>query len=101
MTGFSIRKIRKVTMPPPSRPRSGFSVGVPAPEVFWNVDAPADMSAPAQNARPAPVTTTARTPPSASAASRAATISCTIRDVKALSLSGRFRVIVATRSATS
>ena len=74
--------------------------GGTAPDVFWNVVAPSDMSAPAQNARPAPVTITARTSPSASAASSAATISCTILDVKALSLSGRSSVMVATRSST-
>src|SRR2546426_573732 len=67
MTGFLRSKMRSVTRPPPSRCSSGFTLGARS-----NVLPPAPRSAPAQNARPAPVTITARTPSSASAASKAA-----------------------------
>jgi len=65
------------------------------------VSAPDDRSAPAQKPRPAPVTITTRTSSSASAASNAAIMSTIIWVVKALSLSGRFNVMVAIPSATS
>ena len=57
-------------------------------------------SAPAQNARPAPVTMTARTSSSLSVRSNAANSPWIISPVSALSLSGRFSVIVATPSRT-
>jgi hypothetical protein len=66
-----------------------------------NVSPPPDKSAPAQYARPEPVTITARTPSSASARSNAAIISRIIVPVKAFNLSGRCNVMVATRSLTS
>ena len=59
-----------------------------------------DMSAPAQNPRPAPVSTITRTPSSRSASSMASRTSRSIVAVHAFSLSGRFNVMVATRSAT-
>src|SRR6266851_1121953 len=59
-----------------------------------------DISAPAQNPRPAPVRMMTRTLASFSASCIEARISCSIVPVQALSLSGRFRVMVATRSAT-
>src|SRR2546426_2516175 len=65
-----------------------------------NVPPPAERSAPAQNARPAPVTITARTVSSASAASKASTSSPSVVAVTALSFSGRASVTSATPSAT-
>ncbi len=59
------------------------------------------MSAPAQNPRPAPVSTITRTPSSALASCMAARTSRPITAVHALSLSGRLRVTVAIRSFTS
>src|SRR5216684_1805346 len=59
-----------------------------------------DISAPAQNPRPAPVRMMTRTLASFSASCIEARTSCSIVPVQALSLSGRFRVMVATRSAT-
>jgi hypothetical protein len=56
---------------------------------------------PAQNARPAPVSTTARTPRSRDTAVNAASSSRFIGIVSALSASGRSSVIVAIASATS
>src|SRR5262249_9732495 len=58
-------------------------------------------SPPAQNARPAPVTTTTWTLSSPWASPSARTHASIIGPVKALSLSGRFSVMVATRSFTS
>src|SRR5207249_6196606 len=58
-------------------------------------------SAPAQNARPAPVTITARTVSSASARSKASISSRIIVGVKAFSFSGRLSVIVSTPPSTS
>src|SRR5258705_5388834 len=52
-----------------------------------------DRSCPAQNARPAPVSSTARTADSSRARSNAAFSSWCISGLKALSLSGRFSVI--------
>src|SRR5260370_21236033 len=59
-----------------------------------------DISAPAQNPRPAPVRIMTLTLASFSASCIEARTSCSIVPVQALSLSGRFRVMVATRSAT-
>jgi len=75
-------------------------VPVPARRRESNVSPPPARSAPAQNPRPAPVTITARTTSSLSAASRAAISSLPIWGVQALSRSGRFRVISITRSVT-
>ncbi|WRL65068.1 hypothetical protein U6N30_05060 [Blastococcus brunescens] len=58
-------------------------------------------SAPAQNARPDPVTTTTRTASSASAAAATAASSSAMVEVKAFSRSGRCSHTVATPSATS
>ena len=65
-----------------------------------NTPAPPEKSAPAQKARPAPVMTTARTSSSASLRRRASVSSVPISVLKALSFSGRFRVMTATRSST-
>jgi hypothetical protein len=59
------------------------------------------MSAPAQNARPSPVTTTARTSSSASTRSSTARNSRIVSARKALSRSGRANVIVPTWSTIS
>jgi hypothetical protein len=59
-----------------------------------------DMSAPAQKPRPAPVMTMARTQASAAALSTARRTSASISLVRALSLSGRLSVMVATKSST-
>jgi len=56
------------------------------------------MSAPAQNARPAPVTTMARTSSIAFTPWKKSINSLLITVLKALSLSGRFRVTVITPS---
>lgn len=60
-----------------------------------------DRSIPAQNARPAPVTTTARTASSSLARRNAATSSSAISTVNALRLSGRFKVSVRIPSSTA
>src|SRR5262249_24499375 len=62
---------------------------------------PRARSAPAQNARPAPVTTIARTASSASHAANASASSRPIVGVYAFSRSGRLSVITATPSRTS
>ena len=59
------------------------------------------MSIPLQNARPAPVTTIARTLSSRSAAHIASPSSFSIWSVTALRWSGRFRVTVTTPPSTS
>ena len=87
--------MRSVTSPPPSRwtslaPLAAYSKLAP----------PSARSAPAQKARPAPVTMTALTLSSASVASKAAITSVFIWWVKAFSRSGRFSVMVATPSST-
>ena len=61
----------------------------------------APMSAPAQNPRPAPVTTIAASPGSSLAASIASTNSKFIWRVQAFSLSGRFRVRMRVRPRSS
>ena len=91
MTGFLLSKMRRVTWPPPSRKLSS----------KLNVSLPLERSAPAQNARPAPVTMITRTSSSVSAFSKASINSSRMIGVKAFSFSGRFRVIVATRASTS
>jgi hypothetical protein len=63
--------------------------------------APEERSAPAQKPPPAPVTMMARMSSSLSAASKAAISSCCICPVKALSFSGRFKVMVRICSETS
>ena len=93
ITGFFESKIRSASMPPPSRGTPA-SVCTSLPPLA-NVSPPDDRSAPAQNARPAPVTITARTSSSASARSNASIISFIIVPVNAFSLSGRDNVIVA------
>jgi hypothetical protein len=98
MIGFFRSWMRSASTPPPSRG------GVPGPSVGAvgsNAPAPPEMSAPAQNARPSPVTTTARTSSSASISSSTARNSRIVRARNALSLSGRANVTVATWSATS
>jgi hypothetical protein len=65
------------------------------------VSAPEERSAPAQNPRPAPVTMMALTLSSLSAASKASINSFCMAALKALSLSGRFSVMVRICSATS
>jgi hypothetical protein len=98
ITGLALSKIRRVSRPPPSRGTpTGVCTSLPPRE---NVSPPDDRSAPAQNARPDPLTITALTSSSASTASKAAIISFIIVPVKAFILSGRWRVIVATPSAT-
>jgi hypothetical protein len=104
--------MRSVSRPPPSRTPSLLQSTLPSDliadflsgrssRVESNVLGPADKSAPAQNARPAPVTMTTRTLSSASAWSNASSISFIMMPVKALSFSGRLSVIVAILSATS
>src|SRR2546425_12645462 len=99
ITGFFMSKIRSVTRPPPSSWRSAGSARPPAARS--NVPPPAERSAPAQNARPAPVTITARTGASASAASKASTRSPSVVAVTAVGFSGRASVTSATPAATS
>ena len=99
ITGFFMSKIRRVTVPPPSRCSSAVAARPRA--AASNVAPPASRSAPAQNARPAPVTMTARTPSSASARSHASPSSRSMVVVTALRRSGRFKVTVQTPSCTS
>ncbi|CAB4751588.1 unannotated protein [freshwater metagenome] len=93
MTGFRLSKIRRETKPPPSRGTPCLVCTSLPP--FAKVSPPDDKSAPAQNARPAPVKITTLTLSSASVISSAAITSCIMRPVNALSLSGRFSVMVA------
>ncbi len=111
ITGLRQLKIASVTRPPPSRTYSALqSISVPSARMrsgrsvrFWesNVSAPDDRSAPAQNARPAPVTTMARILSSLSARENASINSLIIVPVKALSFSGRLSVMVRIWSLTS
>ena len=102
ITGLRHWKMRSVTRPPPSRAFSCERSGLPSgPRHLRAVRAVAveglaagRESAPAQNARPAPVTMTARTASSASAASNAAISSWIICVLSAFSLSGRLIVMV-------
>jgi hypothetical protein len=95
ITGFLRSKMRSATRPPPSR-WSSASVRARS-----NVAPPAPRSAPAQKARPAPVTMTTRTPSSPSARSSAAMRVSSISLFTAFRRSGRFSVSVQTPSATS
>src|SRR5579859_3389416 len=103
ITGFKQAATRRLTLPPPSRGTPSM-VSAAAPDGWrrsaLNVSPPPERSAPAQNALPRPVTTTARTSSSESARSKASISSSRITRVNALSRSGRLRMIVATRSAT-
>ena len=99
ITGLVHSKIRSDTRPPPSRGTpTRVCTSLPPP---LNVSPPPERSAPAQNPRPAPVTMTTRTSSSASTRSNASINSRIIVLVNALSLSGRFSVMVAMWSATS
>ena len=86
ITGLRESKIRSTAMPPPSRGARGGgpSSAAPARLSRLKVSAPLLRSAPAQNARPAPVTMTTRTASSASVRSKAAQISRSIVPVNAL-----------------
>ena len=64
----------------------------------WKAPLPPEMSAPAQKARPAPVTTIARTSSIAFTRWKKSINSLLITVLKALSLSGRFKVTVMTPS---
>ena len=75
---------------------SGPSIGSARP----SPDAIASRSLPAQNDRPAPVSTTQRTAVSTAIASRWARSSWNVAGLSALSFSGRFSVSVATPSAS-
>ena len=99
ITGLRESKMRNVSIPPPSRGTPDEPTTSLPPRA--NVSPPRPRSAPAQNARPAPVTTTARTSSSASVRSNAAIISLIIVAVNALRRSGRSRVSVATPPSTS
>ena len=123
MTGLVTSKIRSVSTPPKSRrgstdrriarspgdisdeapPSSVSSEAAPAaadPDGS-KASAPPTRSAPAQKARPAPVTITARTSGSSSTRSNASIISMHMRTVNAFMCSGRSSVIVATPLLTS
>ncbi len=97
ISGFFMSKIRKVTRPPPS----SCSPGTSPRATRSKVRAPPERSAPAQNARPAPVTISTRIASSPSAWSRTARSSSSMSELRAFSLSGRARVTVPTPSATS
>ncbi len=98
ITGLVHAKIRSATCPPPSR---GISCSSVTRSRQSNVLPSAARSAPAQNPRPAPVTTIARTSSSPSARSNASISSRPIVGVNAFRRSGRLSVIVSTPSATS
>ena len=98
MIGFLLAYIRSVTTPPASRYSS--TDGPPFASTS-KVDDPPPRSIPAQNARPRPVMTTARTASSASDWSNASQSSWPIRDVNAFSRSGRSSVIVRMPSSTA
>ena len=83
ITGFLQSKIRRLTIPPPSR-GTPTSVWMSLPPAL-NVSPPPERSAPAQNPRPAPVTMTTRTSSSASTRSNASISSRIIVVVNALS----------------
>ena len=97
ITGLVESKRRRVNWPPPSRGTSPSAWRSRQSKVL----PPRSRSAPAQNPRPAPVTTIALTPSSASACSSASISSDCMVGVNAFSRSGRLSVIVRTRSATS
>ena len=97
ITGLVQSKTRSVSWPPLS---SGTESDPPRVRQS-NVSPPRSRSAPAQNARPAPVTITARTASSSSARSNASISSRAIVSVQAFMRSGRLRVIVRMPSSTS
>ena len=74
---LGLRQLKMASMKPP--PWRGVAASLPASpnslSVSPKLPAPSEMSAPAQKARPAPVTTTTRTASSASARWKAAVIS--------------------------
>ena len=88
---------------PPRRPCLGSLPSAGSPAIAWN----AEKSSPAQNARPSPDSTTARTDGSAFSASPASTMAANMAPSRALSLSGRLRrtsatppsIVTVTRSA--
>ena len=90
ITGFFRSKMRSVTRPPPSR-CSPVGASPRAARRGRRSGRPPDRSAPAQNARPAPVTMTARTASSASAWSSAAISSSSMTDVHGVELVGPVR----------
>ena len=98
MIGLLHLNIRNVTVPPPSR--RNFDCESVLSEPSLKVPPPPDKSAPAQNPRPEPVITTARTLSSASISSNTMCNSRIMVLVNALSFSGRCNVTVATPSAT-
>jgi hypothetical protein len=102
ITGLCESKMRRVTRPPPS-PLYGepLSSACILRSCSLQVSAPRPRSAPAQNARPAPVTMTHLISSSASERSNASISSCAISEVKALSWSGRCSVMVRIPSATA
>ena len=91
--GFRQLKIAKVIESRASR----FCGSVPSFHT-WKAPLPPDMSAPAQKARPAPVTTIARTSSIAFTPWKKSINSLLITVLNALSLSGRFKVTVMTPS---
>ena len=91
--GFRQLKIAKVIESPASR----FCGLLPSFHT-WKAPLPPEMSAPAQKARPAPVTTMARTSSIAFTPWKKSINSLLIAVLKALSLSGRFKVTVMTPS---
>src|SRR6266403_1023956 len=102
MTGFRQSKIARVTLPPPSRTRSSLKSTSSADPAscrdqsglrrLSNASAPGDRSEPAQNARPAPVTTTTRTASSSFTRVKTSTSSFIMALVNVFSCSGRSRV---------
>ncbi len=109
ITGLVHWKMRRVRRPPSSRCAATSRGGLASPDgeaaAAWaassKVLAPIDRSAPAQKARPRPVTMTARTSSSASARSNASSSSRNICGVNAFILSGRSRVMVRIGPSTS
>ena len=108
ITGLGQSKIASVTRPPVSRrprwisgssSRSRMSAGVGCSDSSSPNTLPStERSIPAQNARPRPVTTTARTASSRPARPNASTSSSAISTVNALSWSGRSSHRVSTPS---
>src|SRR5690606_37325930 len=87
--------------PGPEAPSEGRAAARSPNEPRSKVVAPAERSAPAQKARPAPVTTTPRTSSSASVRSNTSISSAAMRGVKAFSWSGRDSVTTAAGPRTS
>ena len=111
ITGLGSAWIASVTRPPVSRTPSWYgssvrwarrSSGVGCTDSSRPNTLPsADRSMPAQNARPAPVTTTARTASSRASVRKTCSSSRAIVRSNALSASGRFRVSVAMPSSST